>query len=86
MGKAIIDHLADIAAEDDQGRAAKAIYVAATFGTKRSAEIVEKAAKSRKRAVRLAAAAAASHVDEVTAHAVIDRLLKSKTTISAQLR
>ncbi len=62
----------------DWNLAAKATYLAGLINDERSAEVIELAAKSRKPAVRIAAASAAAHLSPERAEPILLRLLKSK--------
>ncbi len=62
----------------DSNLAAKATYLAGLINDDESAEVVELAAKSRKPAVRLAAASAAGHLLPGRAEPILLRLLKSR--------
>lgn len=78
LGKKSIVHLRTIVEQRDSNLAAKATYLAGLLNADESVGIIDAAAKSRKPALRAAAAAAAAHLSPNRAEPILLRLLKSK--------
>ena len=78
LGAGSVKHLRAIVNGSDRNLAAKATYLAGLLDTDKSAEVVEIAAKSRKPAIRVAAASAAGELSPERAERILDRLLKSR--------
>ena len=77
LGKAALPHLRAIVEGDDWVLATKAVYLSGLLNEDESVPIIEQAAKSRRPALRIAAASAAAHLDPERAEPVLKRLLKS---------
>ena len=78
LGAAALKPLQKIVESGDWNLAAKGAYLAGLINEAQSVEIIEIAAKSRKPAVRAAAAAAAAHLSAARAEPILTRLLRSK--------
>lgn len=78
LGAGAIKHLKSIVRGKDWQLATKATYLAGLINKEGSAEVVDLAARSRKPALRVAAAAAAEHLSPTRAEPVLDRLLRSR--------
>jgi HEAT repeat protein len=75
LGAAALPHLAALVSSDDTMLASKATFLAGLIKHAKSAEIVEKAARSSHPAVRVAAAAAAANLPASGANAVLMELI-----------
>ncbi len=81
LGAGAIPHLRKIVAEDDALMAPKAVFLAGLINSKGSAEVVAKAAKSRKVGIQTAAAAAAAYLDPEEAAPILKGLFKSRRVV-----
>jgi HEAT repeat protein len=78
LGARAIAALKRIVRDGDWNLAAKATYLAGLINDESSIAVIELAAKSRKPAVRVAAASAAAHLSPDRAEPILLRLLQSK--------
>lgn len=78
LGRPALKHLQKIAQSRDWELAPKAVYLAGLIGVDASVPIVEAAAKSRKPAMRVAAASAAPHLAPEQAEPILLHLLDSR--------
>jgi HEAT repeat protein len=79
LGDAALPHLQKIVEEGNALLAAKATYLAGLLDVEGSFRVIETASKSRKPALRAAAAAAAGKLTAKTPVPVLKRLLRSRT-------
>jgi hypothetical protein len=77
LGKAALRHLKVIVQGDDLALATKATYLAGMISAEGSAAIVDLAARSRKRTLRVAAAGAAGYLAPEAAEPLLSKLLNS---------
>ena len=77
LGKGALRHLKMIVQGDDLALATKATYLAGMISAEGSAAIIDLAARSRKRILRVAAAGAAGYLAPEEAEPLLSRLLNS---------
>ena len=75
LGPEALPHLEKIVTEDNVGLAAKAAYLAGLIGTEKSLGALQKAARNADPVVRIAAAAAARHLPDQQADALVLQLV-----------
>jgi hypothetical protein len=80
LGAEALPHLEKIVTEDNVGLAAKAAYLAGLIGTDKSLGTLQKAARNADPVVRVAAAAAARHLPNEYADALVLQLVDDADT------